>query len=374
MISKSRGTLLLVGVAAVAALYAYSDLPRSSATFLQLQSSSEIEVAFLQFLAKYGKSYASKAEHSERFETFMKTYNMVQSHNSKQGVTSKLAINKFADMRMEEVTGGAKGLVEEFNKIDKIQINTLKNITNVNVTDLVDWTHSDKVGPVYDQGACQACWAFSAATTMGSAISIINGESFDKNMVSVQYLVDCNTYNAGCARGSMWNAYRWIMRKGYVNWHEYDTEYLGLQRPCKMPPADRLKKVPNLLPLIFPPLNIMNMMILVTMQPVAVAIHTPDCFRSYSGGVLREEDCDCSNNNYFGNEVEQSAVIVGYAVEPGTLGCQGYWIVKNSWGEQWGENGYVRLCIPAFEDDLPLGMCNIQAYPQIPYNGIFQFE
>lgn len=127
-----------------------------------------------------------------------------------------------------------------------------------------------------------------------------------------------------------------------------------------------MRKVHSLQPLVFPPLDIVNMMRLVTMQPISVAIKTPDCLRAYSSGVLREEDCDCSNTLYFNSDIEQSAVIVGYSVDPHTLGCQGHWIVKNSWGTNWGENGYVRLCIPMHPDDLPLGMCNVQAYPQIP--------
>jgi KDEL-tailed cysteine endopeptidase len=297
---------------------------------------------------------------------------MVQEHNSKPGVTSRLAINKLADMKREEIS--SPSMKDEYASLEKFDISRLKDIMDVNVTKSVDWSLTNKVGPVRDQGNCQACWAFSAASTMGSALSILNNEPIEKNLLSVQYLVDCNLFNAGCTRGSMWNAYRWMLKKGFVMWNDYGSEYLGMQRTCKTPEPSLVKKFPGLLPLIFPPLDIKNMMILVTMQPVAVAINTPDCFRSYSSGVLREEDCDCSNSNYFGSDIEQSAVVVGYSVEPHTLGCQGYWIVKNSWGTEWGENGYVRLCIPMNPDDLPLGMCNLQAYPQIPHVGIFEFE
>lgn len=116
------------------------------------------------------------------------------------------------------------------------------------------------------------------------------------------------------------------------------------------------------------------MMILVMQQPVAVTMNMPACLRAYSEGVLTETDCGCSNNDYINSVIEQSAVIVGYSINPYTMGCQGYWIVKNSWGENWGEDGYIRLCISSVDDNMNLGMCNILAYPQIPQVGIFSFE
>jgi hypothetical protein len=97
-------------------------------------------------------------------------------------------------------------------------------------------------------------------------------------------------------------------------------------------------------------------------QPVAVILNTPYCFRSYKGGVLREEDCPCSSASFHDAVVEQSAVVVGYSTNIYTLGCKGYWIVKNSWGTAWGEQGYVRLCIPANEKKIPLGTCNILSH------------
>lgn len=63
------------------------------------------------------------------------------------------------------------------------------------------------------------------------------------------------------------------------------------------------------------------MMILVSHQPVAVVINTPDCFISYKEGVLRENDCDCSTNAYFGADVDQSAIVVGYSQDLYTPGC-----------------------------------------------------
>jgi hypothetical protein len=72
------------------------------------------------------------------------------------------------------------------------------------------------------------------------ALSILRNEPFESNEVSVQYLVDCNVYNQGCYKGSMWNAYRYILKKGYVVWPDYASGYLGVQRPCQAPTAGNI--------------------------------------------------------------------------------------------------------------------------------------
>jgi hypothetical protein len=73
--------------------------------FLAGSSSSdklEIENAFIQFIATYGKNYAGKGEVATRFENFAKTYKMVKAHNLKEDATSKMEINWFADLSEDE--------------------------------------------------------------------------------------------------------------------------------------------------------------------------------------------------------------------------------------------------------------------------------
>lgn len=102
----------------------------------------------------------------------------------------------------------------------------------------------------------------------------------------------------------MWNSYRFIRMKGYVLEDDYESSYLGVQRPCKTPIASKVNKLSKMIPLIFPPLTVDQMKRLVSHQPVAVALNTPDCFKMYQSGILREEDCECTSDSYFGAEIE----------------------------------------------------------------------
>lgn len=70
----------------------------------------------------------------------------------------------------------------------------------------------------------------------------------------------------------------------------------------------------------------------------------PRCLMAYRSGTLREQDCKCSDANE--NQVNHAVTVVGYGTNEGNEECPGYWKIKNSWGPDWGEEGYFKLCIP----------------------------
>lgn len=95
---------------------------------------------------------------------------MVKAHNNKKDATSKLSINKFADMRPDEF-GKTIQLPDNFYQIEKANPLHLNNL-NQEVPKFIDWRDKDKEGPVYDQGKCQSCWAFTTSSTLASALAI----------------------------------------------------------------------------------------------------------------------------------------------------------------------------------------------------------
>lgn len=93
----------------------------------------------------------------------------------------------------------------------------------------------------------------------------------------------------------------------------------------------------------------------ITMQPISIAI-AANAISQYSSGVFNNPKC--------GTQINHGAVAIGYGVD--TDGTTEFWLVRNSWGEDWGEQGYIRL----FRDDnkKEAGMCGIcmaASYPSV---------
>lgn len=195
----------------------------------------------------------------------------------------------------------------------------------------VDWRREGVVTAVKDQGSCGSCWAFSAVESVESAAAIADGEL---RSLSEQEVLDCDTFdgNMGCHGGEMNTALQFIRDHGIDT--ETDYRYKARDEQCDTKKEERavvhIDDVANL-----PENDEEALKVAVAQQPVSVAIsagHLP--FMLYSGGVLDSSDCGGENA-----ELDHGVVVVGYDEVNGTQ----YWIVRNSFGSHWGENGYFRL-------------------------------
>jgi len=92
----------------------------------------------------------------------------------------------------------------------------------------------------------------------------------------------------------------------------------------------------------------------VAKQPVSVSIEADKAvFQQYKSGIFDSTSC--------GTNLDHATLVVGYGSENGTE----YWIMKNSWGSRWGEDGYMRLAI----EETGEGICGIQHQPLYPDAG-----
>jgi xylem cysteine proteinase len=145
-----------------------------------------MELAFVNYIGRYQKGYASKEEFIKRKEIFKGTMKKVQEHNAKEGSSYTLGINKFADWTKLE-RQSVLGYKQQDRKQGKLGSFSEFKATNLNAT--VDWRTKGWVTTVKDQGYCASCYAFSAVGALEGQYKNLTGNIID---LSVQQAVDCS--------------------------------------------------------------------------------------------------------------------------------------------------------------------------------------
>jgi len=213
-----------------------------------------------------------------------------------------------------------------------------------------DWRDAGVVTPVKNQGQCGSCWSFSATGAMEGAWAIYSGDLLS---LSEQQLMDCSKRygDFGCNGGLMDNAFEYAIDYGMCS--EEQDPYKGTTDTCMTPSldCDNVAKFSYCVDINSG--NELELKQAVSRAPVSVAIEADTTiFQFYSGGIIKSENC--------GNSLDHGVLVVGYGEENG----EKYWIVKNSWGESWGENGYVRIARTDSTTDS--GVCGIALQASFP--------
>nr|XP_018675855.1 PREDICTED: vignain-like [Musa acuminata subsp. malaccensis] len=262
-----------------------------------------------------------------RFDVFKENANYVFASN-KKGKPYKLSLNKFGDMAREEFKRTYAGTRIRRRSTLRGSASLkgyflYKNVTDVTPT--VDWRQKGAVTAIKDQGKCGSCWAFSTVVSVEGINQIRTNELIS---LSEQQLVDCDTNtNKGCDGGMMDDAFDFIERNGGITTEE-NYPYVARQEQCKeRSPAVVIDGYEDV------PVNDEDALLrAVANQPVSVAIEAiGQDFQFYSEGVF---------TGSCGTELDHGVAIVGYGTSKDGMK---YWIVKNSWGPEWGEEGYVRM-------------------------------
>jgi len=285
---------------------------------------------------KHGKSYPNQDEDNERMLAYLSAKQFIEKHNQayEQGkVGFKIGENHIADLPFDEyrkLNGYKRALGDALGRRNATTFLVPLNLGDI--PESVDWRDKDLVTDVKNQGMCGSCWAFSATGALEGQHARKLGQLVS---LSEQNLVDCSKKygNMGCNGGLMDNAFQYVKDN-----HGIDTEgaypyKAKTGRKCLFKPDDVGATDSGFVDL--PEGDEEKLKIAVATQgPVSVAIDAGHrSFQLYTHGVYNEKACDPE-------DLDHGVLVVGYGTDPE----QGdYWIVKNSWGANWGEKGYVRM-------------------------------
>lgn len=231
-----------------------------------------------------------------------------------------------------------------------------------------DWYKEGAVTVPLDQAGCGGCWAFSTAAALESMAYISKIDNQLQNY-SIQQLLDCDTANYGCDGGWMYEGFEYVSNNGILTTQEYG-DFAQRKNTChydiNLRQDGRLRDIGYL---ERDRKSNDELRALVAKQPVSIGFRMSPMLNSYSSGVATEEFLKCSNTN---NEVNHGVLLVGYgSLDPGTYNsegkCKDYWIIRNSWGRRFGEDGFFKLCADGVgSSETPLGTCLVNKYAVVP--------
>ncbi|XP_071770811.2 cathepsin S-like isoform X2 [Centroberyx gerrardi] len=243
--------------------------------------------------------------------------------------------NKVYSQQIEEF--GRRRIWEE--NLEMINVHNLE-------TSLGMHTYELAMNHLGDLGSCGSCWAFSAVGALEGQLKKTTGTL---TSLSPQNLVDCSTKygNHGCNGGFMSNAFQYVIKNQGI---ESDAAYPYMARPgqCRYNPNYRAANCSAYA--FLPEGDEAALKVgLAVIGPISVAIDASrPKFVFYRHGVYRDHTCT--------HNINHGVLAVGYGTENG----RDYWLIKNSWGTNYGDGGYIKMARNR------RNQCGIALYPCFP--------
>jgi len=282
---------------------------------------------FFEFMRTYNKQYAAEEFHLRlsNFEASLKRATALNAKSKK----AQFGVTKFSDMSPQEFRETVlmnRTIVP--NRIPGVPV-LEKKVEAVPAS--FDWRIQGAVTPVKDQGQCGSCWAFSATENIESMWILAKKATNSTVSLSPQQIVDCDDWDAGCEGGNPYTAYEYVMSAGGME-PVKDYPYTAQDGNCNFQSKDIVAKISNweYATEFYSETTLQNN--LVGWGPLSICVDAAN-WQDYQSGVMSWEECA------WVNELDHCVQLVGY----NTNNNNDYWIVRNSWGLNWGINGYIWL-------------------------------
>ena len=282
---------------------------------------------------------------------------MVRIHNSAKKSFSLTMSSPFAEMPWE--TFQESILMSPQDCSATMGRESVQRLIRENLPVEVDWREKGVVTEVKSQGYCGSCWTFSTTGALEAHHAIQFG-MWRTSLLSEQQLIDCAQAfdNKGCSGGLPSHAFEYVRyAKGLSE--EFSYPYAGKDATCRYAPGINSTIVGAT---VYKSFNVTEgdedsiMAIVATKGPVSIAFQVASDFRLYHSGVYSSTQCKNGTQ-----DVNHAVLVVGYGTEQGVP----YWLIKNSWGPKWGEEGYFKM-------ERGKNMCGLAAcasYPVLQSDG-----
>lgn len=315
---------------------------------------NKINSIFGRFRQKQGLLYASPKEMEYRRNIFQNNLYTIGLHNvdyARGKHSYFLKVTKFADLTetefMERYTQPPQKLKSSSTGLLNESIQKTSNLSpqkpkksetqthNLTYPVKKDFRDLNIIGPIEDQGSCGACYSFSSVAATEAAYALRHRD-LPLLSLSKQEMVDCGWSTGlglkGCSGGVLADAYKYLMNYGVCNNSDY--KYTAKVGKCLSYKYDRVVKIDG-----FKQLSANNkdsFFSFLNNQPTSIAIQMLPTYRLYGGGFIDTKG-PCG---FFYNH---GIMAVGYDLD--NDGNGGYLILKNTYGVNWGVDGYMYFSV-----------------------------
>jgi len=280
------------------------------------------ETLFEAWRLQHAVDFASADEYVAKMDVFAANHAAIDAHN-REGHQWTQAHNEFSATSPAEFKAKYLGTKPPARTGVRAVFDVPSNVV---LPTSVDWTTKGAVTPVKNQQQCGSCWAFSTTGSLEGAYFLKHGKL---DSFSEQMLVDCDTTDSGCNGGLMDNAFAWIQSNGGLC-TESAYPYTAETGTCSSSNCTKVPLSPSHTDVAQTDAALSAA---IAQQPVSIAIEADQSgFQFYSSGVF---------TGACGTSLDHGVLAVGYG--PASGSSPAYYKVKNSWGNTWGQAGYILI-------------------------------
>ncbi|KAJ7307399.1 hypothetical protein JRQ81_009415 [Phrynocephalus forsythii] len=287
---------------------------------------------FEDFRVRFNRTYQTQEETQWRFKVFVQNLDRSRALQATELGTAQYGVTRFSDLTENEfaetfalTSPSGPGLVLA-GRWSRPGLSR----RHEHMVQSCDWRKAGAVTAVKYQGEeCRSCWAFAAASNIEALWNI--HRHIPRN-VSVQEIIDCAHEQEGCNGGYVWQGLLYVFNSSNRLY-----PYVGRNQKCQRHRGRQLTTIDGYEIL---PRDEKYIASVVASQGPVTALLNLKALQGYEKGIIWRPSQECSRDH-----LDHAVVIVGFDEVKSRRGSRTgpYWIIQNSWGEHWGEEGYFRL-------------------------------